>query len=148
MEGARDGGAPVGLEVRLIATLMRATRPSATSSSCAASRRAASRTGSSPSTSPGPRRATRTRQFHREAIELARTLGLHVTVHAGEWGGAAQVLRSLSVNPERIAHGPHAIEDEACVAALIERGVVLDLCPTSNTQANIVESFEAFRSSG
>ena len=43
-----------------------------------------------------------------------------------------------SINPERIAHGPHAIEDPACVAALIERGVVLDLCPTSNTQANIV----------
>ena len=49
--------------------------------------------------------------------------GLHVTVHAGEWGGAAQVLRSLSVDPERIAHGPHAIEDPACVAALIERGI-------------------------
>ena len=82
--------------------------------------------------------------LHREAIELARSIGLHVTVHAGEWGGAAQVLRSLEINPERIAHGPHAIEDPACVAALIERGVVLDLCPTSNTQANIVESFEAF----
>ena len=54
------------------------------------------------------------------------------------------MLRSLAINPERIAHGPHAIEDPACVAELIERGVVLDLCPTSNTQANIVESFEAF----
>ena len=53
--------------------------------------------------------------LQREAIELARSLGLHVTLHAGEWGGAAQVLRSLAVNPERIAHGPHAIEDPACV---------------------------------
>ena len=81
--------------------------------------------------------------LHREAIELARAIGLHVTLHAGEWGGAAQVRRSLSLDPERIAHGPLAVDDPSLVAELIARGTWLDLCPTSNVQASIVPSIEA-----
>ncbi len=77
-------------------------------------------------------------ELHRPAIDRARAIGLHVTLHAGEWGGAAQVGRSLVLDPERIAHGPLAIDDPAVVAELIRRGVWLDLCPTSNTQANVV----------
>ncbi|HEY5629550.1 MAG TPA: adenosine deaminase [Candidatus Limnocylindrales bacterium] len=82
-------------------------------------------------------------ELHRAAIDLAREIGLHVTVHAGEWGGAAQVRRALSLNPERIAHGPLAIADPSLVAELIKRGTWLDLCPTSNVQASIVPTLEA-----
>jgi adenosine deaminase len=82
-------------------------------------------------------------ELHREAIELARGIGLHVTLHAGEWGGAAQVRRALELVPERIAHGPLAIDDPTVVAELIESGTWLDLCPTSNVQASIVPSLEA-----
>jgi adenosine deaminase len=81
--------------------------------------------------------------LHRDAIELARAIGLHVTLHAGEWGGAAQVRRALTLDPERIAHGPLAIDDPSLVAELIARGTWLDLCPTSNVQASIVPSIEA-----
>ena len=42
------------------------------------------------------------------------------------------------VRPERIAHGPGAVDDPALCAELIRRGVALDLCPTSNVQAGIV----------
>ncbi len=82
-------------------------------------------------------------ELHREAIELARAIGLHVTLHAGEWGGAAQVRRALQLDPERIAHGPLAIDDPSLVAELIASGTWLDLCPTSNVQASIVPSIEA-----
>ena len=80
--------------------------------------------------------------IHREAIDLARAIGLHVTAHAGEWGGAAQVRRTLVIDPERIAHGPLAIDDPDLVAELIRRGTWLDLCPTSNVQARIVPTLE------
>jgi adenosine deaminase len=80
-------------------------------------------------------------EVHRGALDMARDLGLHVTVHAGEWGGAAQVRRALAVEPERIAHGPLAIEDPELVADLVARGTWLDLCPTSNTQAGIVNTY-------
>jgi adenosine deaminase len=77
---------------------------------------------------------------HARAFEAARAGGLRITIHAGEWGGAGQVRRALAVSPERIAHGPGAIDDPALMGELIERGITLDLCPTSNVQAGIVPS--------
>jgi adenosine deaminase len=74
------------------------------------------------------------------AFAAARAGGLRITLHAGEWGGAGQVRRALALEPERIAHGPLAIDDPALVDELIARGVTLDLCPTSNVQAGIVAS--------
>ena len=80
---------------------------------------------------------------HRAAFEAARAGGLRITLHAGEWGGADQVRRALDARPERIAHGPLAIEDPELCRELTYRGVTLDLCPTSNVQAGIVASVEA-----
>lgn len=80
---------------------------------------------------------------HADAFDAARAGGLRITLHAGEWGGAAQVRRALALDPERIAHGPGAIDDPDLMADLIERAVTLDLCPTSNVQAAIVTSIEA-----
>ena len=77
---------------------------------------------------------------HAAAFEAARAGGLRITLHAGEWGGAFQVRRALELEPERIAHGPGAVDDPELCAELIERGVTLDLCPTSNWQAGIVPS--------
>ncbi|CAN5438520.1 adenosine deaminase [soil metagenome] len=71
------------------------------------------------------------------AFELARAAGLGLTCHAGEWGGAAQVRAALALTPWRIAHGAPAAKDEALMGDLIEAGVTLDLCPTSNVQAGV-----------
>ncbi|MBA3877042.1 MAG: adenosine deaminase [Anaerolinea sp.] len=77
---------------------------------------------------------------HGRAFEAARAGGLRITLHAGEWGGPAQIWRALPMDPERIAHGPTAADDPALLAELRARAVVLDLCPTSNAQAGIVPS--------
>ena len=37
--------------------------------------------------------------LHAAAFEVAREGGLRITIHAGEWGGAAQVRRALAVGP-------------------------------------------------
>jgi adenosine deaminase len=50
------------------------------------------------------------------------------------------VRRSLVFDPERIAHGPGAIEDKALCDELRARGITLDLAPTSNWQGSIVPS--------
>jgi adenosine deaminase len=78
--------------------------------------------------------------LHARAFEAARANGLRMTIHAGEWGGAAQVRRALAIDPERIAHGPGAIEDAGLCAELLARGITLDLAPTSNWQAGLVPS--------
>ena len=91
----------------------------------------------------GPEEAYPDPLDHARAYEAARAGGLRLTIHAGEWGGAAQVRRALSVDPERIAHGPLAVEDPGLCRELAARGITLDLCPTSNVQAGIVESVAA-----
>jgi adenosine deaminase len=78
--------------------------------------------------------------LHARSFEAARANGLRLTIHAGEWGGAAQVRRALVIDPERIAHGPGAIEDEGLCAELRARGIALDMAPTSNWQAGSVPS--------
>jgi len=80
---------------------------------------------------------------HVRAFDLARQAGLAITVHAGEWGGAGQVARALAVSPSRIAHGAPAMNDDNLVDRLIDGGVTLDLCPTSNVQAGMVPDVAA-----
>ncbi len=131
-----------GIEARLIATLMRSHPPDA---NLAFVRDLATRgipDGLVAVDLAGPEERYPDPTLHRDAIELARAAGLHVTLHAGEWGGAAQVRRSLALDPERIAHGPLAIDDPDLVAELVRRGTWLDLCPTSNAQARIVDRLE------
>ncbi len=136
--GALATAGRYGIEVRLIATLMRSHPPE---SNLAFVRDLEARgipEGLVAVDLAGPEARFPDPQRHRDSLDLARELGLHVTLHAGEWGGAAQVRRALVLGPERIAHGPLAIEDPALVRDLAARGVWLDLCPTSNVQAGIV----------
>ena len=88
----------------------------------------------------GPEEAFPDPLSHAAAFDAARAAGLRITIHAGEWGGAAQVRRSLAVEPERIAHGSGVVDDATLLRELIDRGIALDLCPTSNVQAGIVPS--------
>ncbi len=137
--GAREAAVRTGTTVRLIATALRSHPPDANVELAAV----AARFGDDGLTGfdlAGPEEAFPDPLLHLRAFEVARSNGLHVTIHAGEWGGGAQVERALAVAPERIAHGPGAIEDPKLCAELRARHVVLDLCPTSNWQAGIVPS--------
>ena len=139
VRGARAAAARSGVEVRLICTALRSHEPSdnVRLAETAARFRDAGLTGWDLA---GPEARFPDPLEHRRAFEAARAGGLRITVHAGEWGGAAQVRRSLELEPERIAHGPGAADEPALVSALIACGVTLDLCPTSNAQASIVPS--------
>jgi adenosine deaminase len=139
VRGAERGEARTGTVVRLIATALRSHPPADNLRLAEAASRFHDR-GLSGWDLAGPEAAFPDPLTHADAFEAARAGGLRITVHAGEWGGAAQVRRSLDVNPERIAHGEAASDDPALVGELAARGICLDLCPTSNVQAGIVPS--------
>ena len=141
--GAHAAAKRHGVHVRLIATLMRSHAPQANLDFVLDMVQDGVPHGLVAVDLAGPEATFPDPERHRGSIDMARDLGLHVTLHAGEWGGAAQVKRALALDPERIAHGPLAIDDPALVAELVASGVWLDLCLTSNYQARIVESFEA-----
>jgi adenosine deaminase len=136
--GAYDAARRHGVHVRLIATLMRSHSPQANLDFVLDMAQDGIPDGLVGVDLAGPEARFPDPEIHRGAIEMARDLGLHVTLHAGEWGGAAQVRRALGIEPERIAHGPLAIDDPDLVRELVDRGVWLDLCLTSNCQARIV----------
>jgi adenosine deaminase len=69
----------------------------------------------------------------------ARQAGLHVTIHAGEWGGATNVLDSiLYLQAERIGHGVRVLEDPEVVALARERETPFEICVTSNYQSGVI----------
>ncbi|HTW83154.1 MAG TPA: adenosine deaminase [Candidatus Sulfotelmatobacter sp.] len=72
-------------------------------------------------------------ELYERAYAIAREGGLHGVVHAGEAAGPESVRNAVEVlRAERIGHGVRAIEDPAVVALLAERRVPLEVCPTSN----------------
>jgi adenosine deaminase len=74
----------------------------------------------------------------RPAFEAARSAGLHLTCHAGEAGGPANVEEALGLGVERIAHGVTAARDPLIVERIRSEGVVLDMCPTANWKCKAV----------
>jgi adenosine deaminase len=140
--GARDAAGRTGTVVRLICTALRSHDPADNLELARTAARFRDQ-GLIGWDLAGPEAAFPDPLTHAAAYEAARQEGLRITVHAGEWGGAAQVERALAVSPERIAHGPGAIDDPELCRELIARDVTLDLCPTSNWQAGIVPSVAA-----
>ena len=139
--GAAAAAARTGITVRLICTALRSHDPAANLELAETAVRFVD-LGLTGWDLAGPEAAYPDPAAHAGAFEAARAGGLRITVHAGEWGGAAQLRRSLVVGPERIAHGPVASDDPALCAELTARGVTLDLCPTSNWQTGIVPSID------
>ena len=76
------------------------------------------------------------------AYEIAAASGLGCTIHAGEHAGAESVRAALYLPITRISHGVRAIEDPAVVAELVERGIVLEVCPSSNVALGLFPSYE------
>ena len=76
-------------------------------------------------------------------FKKARKAGLGLTIHAGEDEGPEsvdEVIRYLE--PDRIGHGVHAAEDAAVCKRLAERGILLEICPSSNLDTKVVRDAE------
>jgi adenosine deaminase len=77
-----------------------------------------------------------------DVFRRAREAGLHVTIHAGEVGGPENVREAVNLlGAERIGHGVRAIEDPAVIQLLRQRGITLEVCPTSNLQTGVSPAF-------
>jgi adenosine deaminase len=89
-------------------------------------------------------------------VAVARDAGLGVTVHVGEEGYIEEIVDVVeSLAPDRIGHGILAAGDPELVALLAERGIVLEICPTSNLltralpdEEAVVETFRIFLDGG
>ncbi len=75
----------------------------------------------------------------REHFVTAAREGLHCVAHAGEHAGPQSIRSALEVcGAERIGHGVRAVEDPVLMAELAERGIPLEVCPSSNVCLGVV----------
>src|SRR5258708_39412574 len=73
----------------------------------------------------------------------AKEAGLKVTVHSGEDTPASAVVDTvLTVNPDRIGHGTHLIQDMGAVELVKSRGITLEMNPWSNYLTSSVKRIE------
>jgi adenosine deaminase len=73
----------------------------------------------------------------------AKQAGLHLTIHAGEWGPALHVKEAIEeLGAERIGHGVRVLEDDNITALARERQTALEVCITSNYQSGVVTSLD------
>jgi adenosine deaminase len=82
-------------------------------------------------------------------VEEGRAAGLGVTIHVGEEGeehGEGEIGEVVAyLRPDRIGHGILAARNPELMAALHEREIVLEICPTSNLLTRALPSEEAVR---
>ncbi len=94
----------------------------------------------------GPESATFRVADYRKLFRRARRYGLGLTIHTGESGPIDEVARVVELlEPDRIGHGVKAAYDPRAMAMIRERGIVLEICPTSNLNTRVVSGWEEFR---
>jgi adenosine deaminase len=86
---------------------------------------------------------------HAAAFARLRDAGMPATVHAGESAGPESVAAALAVGARRLGHGVRIADDVGAdgalgpvAASVRERGVPLELCPTSNLHTGAVARLE------
>ena len=78
-----------------------------------------------------------------EPVMKAKEAGLKVTVHSGENTPASAVVDTIhAIDPDRIGHGIHIIDDMDAVELVKERGLTLEVNPWSNYLTNSVWTIE------
>ncbi|MCZ7677381.1 MAG: adenosine deaminase [Sandaracinaceae bacterium] len=69
----------------------------------------------------------------------AARAGLGRTVHAGEGRPAAEIRAAIEVlGATRVGHGTTLLEDPSVLELVLERGVTIEACPTSNVHTGAI----------
>ncbi|WP_459645109.1 adenosine deaminase [Kineococcus sp. NUM-3379] len=72
------------------------------------------------------------------AFDIARRAGLASLPHSGELLGPEHVRRTLAtLRPDRLGHGVRSSEDPGLLAAVVDAGVALEVCPASNVSLGV-----------
>lgn len=75
---------------------------------------------------------------------LLKDIDIPFTIHSGEALGADSIYAALKYNPKRIGHGIRAVEDKKLMSILNKENILLELCPTSNLNTKIYDSYDNY----
>jgi adenosine deaminase len=77
-----------------------------------------------------------------ELFKIAKTEGIPFTIHAGEADGVESLISAINFGTKRIGHGVRCIEDENVVNMILDKGIYLEVCPTSNIDTKTFNSMK------
>lgn len=78
---------------------------------------------------------------YKSLFEIANKENIPFTIHAGEADGPQSVLDAIDFGAKRIGHGIKSIEDEFVLKKIIDNNIALEVCPTSNVQTKVVNTY-------
>jgi adenosine deaminase len=79
-----------------------------------------------------------------QVFARAKAEGLKSVPHAGEQHGPPSLRETLDLlAPDRIGHGVRCLADPELTAEIADRGIPLEVCPSSNVALGVVSSFAA-----
>lgn len=81
-----------------------------------------------------------------DLVNLAREAGLGITVHTGEATNIDEMWEVVEVlKPQRIGHGIACVNDKKLMEKLVSENIVLETCPTSNLNTQLVKDYDQMR---
>ena len=78
----------------------------------------------------------------KKLFDYAKNKNIPFTIHAGEADGKDSIKSAIDFETSRIGHGIRIYEDDLLMKKLIDKNILLEICPTSNIQTNVVDSYK------
>jgi adenosine deaminase len=83
---------------------------------------------------------------HQNAFDIAHKFGLNVTCHTGEVTDHKEMNEIIdNYLPQRIGHGIACVKDKHLLKKISSKGIILEICPTSNVKTGVVKSYKSFK---
>jgi adenosine deaminase len=79
----------------------------------------------------------KTKDF-KELFDYAKSINVPFTIHAGEADGYESIKAAIDFGAKRLGHGIKIIDYPDLINEAKEKGITLEVCPTSNVQTNAV----------
>ncbi len=77
-------------------------------------------------------------------FQKAKKSSIPFTIHSGECGSVENIREAVQWKAGRIGHGIALMQDEALTAKIIDAGIGVEMCPTSNLQTKAVKNMEEY----
>ena len=77
-----------------------------------------------------------------ELFKIIKQNNIPFTIHAGEADSYESVNWAIDYGAKRIGHGIRSVESGETIKNLIEKNVVLEVCPTSNVDTHVISSID------
>jgi adenosine deaminase len=95
----------------------------------------------------GPNRKDFNIKEYKDLFMQAREAGLKVTIHTGEENQLQEMKYVVrEIQPDRIGHGVECVKDNTLMKELVEKNILLEICPTSNLRNNVIKSVPLLKS--